>query len=178
MAHQLRAVCDRAFTLDQTTELFLNPAPATTAFVDANGVSYREKAETTTSMRYVGTLVSGFSHLAPAYYQIESVGLSGASAESVNVQGVVYPDVYVCPVNLTLKAGRIDADGVIQWNQEVLDLMIEAKKHPHFDGCIGVTYPHSEEVRGLFPSEYVAGGGASNGLVQIENGQKRVRAVV
>ena len=82
---------DRAFTLDQTTELFLNPAPATTAFVDANGVSYREKAETTTRMRYVGTLVSGFSHLAPAYYEIESVGLSGASAESVNVQGVVFP---------------------------------------------------------------------------------------
>jgi wyosine [tRNA(Phe)-imidazoG37] synthetase (radical SAM superfamily) len=70
--------------------------------------------------------------------------------------GVVYPDVYVCPVNLTLKVGKIQPDHTIQWNQEVIDQLMEAKKHPEFGGCIGVAYPHSQEIRDYFQDLPVA----------------------
>jgi hypothetical protein len=68
----------------------------------------------------------------------------------------VYPDVYVCPVNLTLKVGKIQPDHTIQWNQEVIDQLMEAKKHPEFGGCIGVAYPHSQEIRDYFQDLPVA----------------------
>lgn len=82
---------DRSFTLDVNSDLYLRPAASTTSYVDGNGISYHEKADITTSMEYVGTLISGFSNLVPAYYNVDSTGRSGAGAESVHTQGVVYP---------------------------------------------------------------------------------------
>ncbi|MTI30034.1 radical SAM protein [Xanthovirga aplysinae] len=64
--------------------------------------------------------------------------------------GVVYPNVYVCPVNLTLKVGEIDENYNIIWDQSVIDSLLKAKKHPDFGGCIGVAYPHFEEIRDYF----------------------------
>ena len=64
--------------------------------------------------------------------------------------GVVYPNVYVCPVNLTLKVGEIDDDYNIKWDKEVMDSLMSAKQHPNFGGCIGVAYPHFEEIRDYF----------------------------
>ncbi len=67
--------------------------------------------------------------------------------------GLVYPDVYVCPVDLTLKTGTVNADGSIQWDQEMLDRLKKVKKHPSFGGCIGVAYSHSEEIQKMLVPE-------------------------
>lgn len=67
-----------------------------------------------------------------------------------NLFGVVYPYVYVCPVNLTLVAGKIDENGVIHWDEKVRAQLKKAKQHPDFGGCIGVAYPHFEEIREYF----------------------------
>ena len=64
--------------------------------------------------------------------------------------GVVYPYVYVCPVNLTLVAGKINENHEIEWDRKVLAQVLEAKKHKDFGGCIGVAYPHSQEIRDFF----------------------------
>ncbi len=64
--------------------------------------------------------------------------------------GVVYPNVYVCPVNLTLKVGEIDENYNIVWDKTVVDSLMKAKEHPEFGGCIGVAYPHFEEIRDYF----------------------------
>jgi len=67
--------------------------------------------------------------------------------------GVVYPNVYVCPVNLTLVAGKIQDDGTITWDERVRAQLMHAKQHPEFGGCIGVAYPHSAEIRKIFQTE-------------------------
>lgn len=64
--------------------------------------------------------------------------------------GVVFPNVYVCPVNLTLKVGEVDNNYNIVWDKSVIDSLMIAKKHPDFGGCIGVAYPHFEEIRDYF----------------------------
>ncbi|WP_109853401.1 hypothetical protein [Aquimarina sp. AU58] len=74
----------------------------------------------------------------------------GSCVAGERLFGVVYPNVYVCPVNLTLKVGEIDDDYNIIWDQEVIDSLMDAKKHPDFGGCIGVAYPHFKEIRDYF----------------------------
>ncbi len=64
--------------------------------------------------------------------------------------GVVYPYVYVCPVNLTVVAGIIDSNGVINWDAGVAARLAKAKEHEHFGGCMGVAYPHHKEIRDIF----------------------------
>ena len=66
--------------------------------------------------------------------------------------GVIYPNIYVCPVNLTLVAGRITEDGDVEWDESMKRRLLEAKKHPKFGGCIGVAYPHFQEIRDYFKS--------------------------
>ncbi len=64
--------------------------------------------------------------------------------------GIVYPHIYVCPVNLTIVAGTLDSDGRIHWNDEVRQRLLEAKRHEKMGGCIGVAYPHHSEIRRFF----------------------------
>ena len=44
--------------------------------------------------------------------------------------GVVYPYIYVCPVNLTVVAGKIGPDGVITWDEAVRRRLLQAKQDP------------------------------------------------
>ena len=64
-----------------------------------------------------------------------------------NFFGVIYPYIYACPVELTLVVGKIEPDGTVAWNKEMLDRMVEAKRRDDFSGCLAVSYAHNDEIR-------------------------------
>ena len=64
-----------------------------------------------------------------------------------NLFGAIYPNIYACPVELTLVVGKIGPDGAVAWNKEMLDRMVGAKRRDDFSGCLAVSYAHNDDIR-------------------------------
>lgn len=84
------------------------------------------------------------------FWGVEAMGFPpevGHCVAGEHLFGVIFPNVYVCPVNMTVVCGRMHEDGTIDWDAAVRERLMRAKAHPKFDGCFGVSYPHHPEIR-------------------------------
>lgn len=84
------------------------------------------------------------------FWGVEVMGFPAQVGHCVageNLFGMIYPNLYVCPVNMTVVCGKMLEDGTIEWDAAVRERLMKAKSHPKFDGCFGVSYPHHQEIR-------------------------------
>ncbi len=71
----------------------------------------------------------------------------GSCPAGESLFGVVYPNIYACPVLLRNKVGKIDKSGKLHWDRDRLRIIKDSKTDQEFTGCFAASYMHSSLFR-------------------------------